>query len=104
MDRSTWLDSYNEEKQGLLENDTYVEISLQEYRRLCRLPKAVPKAIQSICVMAIKRNENMAPVRAKSRICSGSWQPQRPLLGEEQEVRARAAVLVTVPPHVHGHG
>ena len=28
VDRSTWLDSYNEEKNGLLENDTYVEISL----------------------------------------------------------------------------
>ena len=68
VDRSTWLDSYNEEKEVLLENDTCVEISLQEYRRLRRLPKAVPKAIPSMCVMTIKRDENMAPVRAKSLI------------------------------------
>ena len=68
VDRSTWLDSYNEEKNGLLENDTYVEISLQEYRRLRRLPQSVPKAIPSMCVMTIKRDENMAPDRAKSRI------------------------------------
>ena len=68
VDRSTWLDSYNKEKEGLFENDTYVEISLQEYRRLRRLSKAVPKAIPSMCVMTIKRDENMAPVRAKSLI------------------------------------
>ena len=71
VDRSTWLDSYKEEKEGLLENGTYVEISLGEYRRLSRLPKAVLKtipAIPSMLVMTIKRNENMARVRAKSRI------------------------------------
>ena len=51
-----------------MENETYVEIGLQEYRRLRRLPKAVPKAIPSMCVMLIKRDENMAPDRAKSRI------------------------------------
>ena len=56
------------EKNSLLENDTYVEIGLQECRRLHCLPKSVPKAIPSICVMLIKRNENMAPDRAKSRI------------------------------------
>ena len=68
VDRSTWRDSYYEEKNGLLENDTYVEISLQEYRRLRRLPKSVPRAIPSMCVMTIKRDKNMAPDRAKSRI------------------------------------
>ena len=67
-DRSTWLDSYNEEKNGLLENNTYVEINLQEYRRLHRLPKSVPKAIPSMCLMTIKREENMTPDHAKSRI------------------------------------
>ena len=55
-----------EEKYGLIANDTYIETSLQEYRRLCRLPKGVPKAIPSMCVMTIKRNEHLAPNRAKS--------------------------------------
>ena len=45
VDRSTWRDSYYEEKDGLLENDTYVKISLQEYCPLRRLPKGAPKAI-----------------------------------------------------------
>ena len=56
-----------EEKDGLIANDTYVKISLQEYRRLRRLPKGVPKAISSMCVMTIKRDEHLAPDRAKSR-------------------------------------
>ena len=30
VDRSTWYDSYMEEKNGLTANNTYVEISLQE--------------------------------------------------------------------------
>ena len=34
VDRSTWHDSYMKEKDGLIANDTYVEIPLQEYRRL----------------------------------------------------------------------
>ena len=50
VDRLAWLDSCNEEKNGLLENDTYVEISLQKYRRLRRLPQSVPKTIPSMCV------------------------------------------------------
>ena len=48
-----------EEKDGLIANDTYVEISLQEYRRLRRLPKGVPKAIPSMCVMTIARDEHL---------------------------------------------
>ena len=68
VDRSTWHESYMEEKDGLIANDTYVEISLQEYCRLCRLPKGVPKAMPTMCVMTIKRDEHLAPDRAKSRI------------------------------------
>ena len=67
-DRSTWCDSYYKEKDELLENNMYVEISLQNYHHLRRLPKVVSKAIPSMCVMTIKRYENMAPDRAKSRI------------------------------------
>ena len=46
----------------------YVDISLQEYHCLRRLPKGIPKAIPSMCVMTIKRYENMAPDRTKSHI------------------------------------
>ena len=45
-----------------------MEIDLQEYHRLRRLPKSVPKAIPSMCVMTIKRDKNVAPDRTKSRI------------------------------------
>ena len=68
VDHSTWHESYMEEEEGLIANDTYVVISLQEYRRLRRLPKGVPKAIPSMCVMTIKRDEHLAPDRAKSCI------------------------------------
>ena len=51
-----------------MENDTYVEIGLQEYRRLCCLHTAAPKAIPFMYVMLVKRNENMTPDRAKYRI------------------------------------
>ena len=68
VERSTWRDSYLEEKHGLRDCNTYKEITLQEYERLRRLPKSVPKAIPTMCVLTIKRDENMAPDRAKSRI------------------------------------
>ena len=57
-----------EKNDGLIAKDTYVKISLQEYRRLRRLPKGVPKAIPTMCVMSIKRDEHLAPDRAKSHI------------------------------------
>ena len=57
-----------EEKEGLISNDTYVEISLQEYRRLRCLPKGIPKATPSMCVMKIKRDEHLAPDFPKSCI------------------------------------
>jgi hypothetical protein len=56
------------QQKGLQDNDTYVQIGLQEYRRLRHLPKRVPKAILTMCVMTIKCNENMTPDRAKSCI------------------------------------
>ena len=68
VDDATWRKSYCKEKQGLTDNDTYEEISLQEYRRLRRLPNSVPKAIPTMCVLMIKRDKNMAPDRSKSRI------------------------------------
>ena len=57
-----------DEKDGLIANNIYVEISLQEYRRRRLLPKGVPKAIPTMCDMSIKRNEHLTPDCAKSRI------------------------------------
>ena len=51
-DYLTWHESYMEEKNELIANNTCVKISLQEYHRLCRLPKAVPKALPSMSVMS----------------------------------------------------
>ena len=65
-DRDTWLESYYEEKQALVDNDTYVKLSLAEYRRLRR--KGASKAIPSMCVLVVKNDENLNPHRAKSRI------------------------------------
>ena len=68
VDISTWHDSNMEEKNGLIENYTYDEISLQEYRCLRCLPKGVPKSTPKICVVTIKREKRMNSNRAKSCI------------------------------------
>ena len=49
-----------------MDNQTYVKIRLEEYRRLRR--KGANKAISSMCVLTIKSDENLNPLRAKSRI------------------------------------
>ena len=65
-DREIWLQSYAEEKQGLQSLDTYKKITLGEYRALRE--KGAPRAIPTMCVLTIKRDENLLPHRAKSRI------------------------------------
>ena len=67
-DRAIWVASLKEKKDGLAAANTYEEISLQEYRRLRRLPQSVPKAIPSMCVLTIKRDKNTNPDRAKAHI------------------------------------
>ena len=34
VDRASWLASYNEEKEGLVDNETFVCLTLQQYREL----------------------------------------------------------------------
>ena len=46
--------------------DTYVKIGLPEYRAL--RAKGVPKAIPTMCVLTIKKDEMLNPIRAKSHI------------------------------------
>ena len=65
--RQVWLDSYNEEKQGLIDHEVYDNISRIHYLSLKRAGK-IPKAIPSMCVLVVKNDKDGKPLRAKSRI------------------------------------
>ena len=65
-DREVWLNSFYEEKDSLESTNTYRKITLGEYRVLHE--KGAPRAIPTMCVLTIKRDENLLPVRAKLRI------------------------------------
>jgi hypothetical protein len=58
--------SYREEKQGIESLDTYCKIALGEYCALCK--KGAPKAIPTMCVLTIKKDEQLLPLQAKSWI------------------------------------
>ena len=66
-DRHVWLDSYNENKQGLIYHYVYNKISKSQYLALKRSGK-IPKAIPSMCVLVVKSNKDGKPLWAKSRI------------------------------------
>ena len=61
-----WLNSFYEEKGSLEDMNTYRKITLGEYRALRE--KGAPRAIPMMCVLTVKRDENLLPVCAKSRI------------------------------------
>jgi hypothetical protein len=65
-DREVRLERYCEEKGGLKSLEKYKKITLGEYRALRK--KGAPKAIPTMCVLTIKRDEYLLPHRAKSRI------------------------------------
>ena len=65
-DREIWLESYQEEKRGIESLDTYRKITLGKYRALRK--KGAPKAIPTMCVLTINKDENLLPLHAKSRI------------------------------------
>jgi hypothetical protein len=65
LDRSIWLESYKEEYDGLVSNNTFDIISEDEYKQLL-LQNGV-KAIPSMCTFTVKKT-NGVPTRAKSRI------------------------------------
>ena len=65
-DRSVWLQSYYEEKNSIESMGTIRKLTLGEYRALRE--KGAPRAIPSMCVLTIKKDENLLPIRAKSRI------------------------------------
>jgi hypothetical protein len=65
-DRELLLQSYYEEKGGIKSLGTFKCLTLGEY---CALPeKGAPKAILTMCVLTIKKDEHLMPLRAKSRI------------------------------------
>ncbi len=65
-DREIWLQSYADKKGGLESLNTYKKITLGEY---CSLrEKGAPRAIPTMCVLTIKRDENLLPNSAKSQI------------------------------------
>jgi hypothetical protein len=65
-DREIWLQSYQEEKRGLQSLNTYKKITLGKYWAMHE--KGAPRAIPTMCILTIKRDENLLPHRAKSCI------------------------------------
>ena len=65
-DREVWLRSFYEEKNSIKSMNTYRKITLGKYRALRE--KGVPKAIPTMCVLTIKRDEALLPVRAGTRL------------------------------------
>ena len=65
-DREVWLQSYFEEKDSIEGLGTFQKLTLGQYRALRE--KGAPRAIPTMCVLTIKKDENLLPLRAKSRI------------------------------------
>ena len=65
-DREIWRQSYYEEKNSIESMGTFERLTLQQYRAL--VEKGAPKAIPSMCVLMVKKDENLLPLQAKSRI------------------------------------
>jgi hypothetical protein len=59
-DHEIWLQSYYEEKRGIESLRTFKNITLGEYRALC--VKGAPKAIPTMCILTIKKDENLLPL------------------------------------------
>ncbi len=65
-DHDTWLASFREEKSGIKSQNTYIKISLANYRAL--RAQGAPRAIPTMCMLSIKKDEMFNPLRAKSCI------------------------------------
>ncbi len=65
-DREIWLQSYYEEKWGIESLGTLKKITLGEYWAFCE--NGAPKAIPTMCALTIKKDENLLPLWAESRI------------------------------------
>jgi hypothetical protein len=65
-DREVWLQSYYKEKNGIESLGTFERLTLGKYQALRE--KGAPKAIPTMCVLTIKKEEQLMPLRAKSWI------------------------------------
>jgi hypothetical protein len=65
-DGEVWLSSFLEEKHGIQSLNTYRKITLGKYHALRK--KGAPKAIPMMCVLTVKRDENLNSLWAKSWI------------------------------------
>jgi hypothetical protein len=63
-DRDVWLASFFEEKRGIQSLNTYKKITLGKYWALRE--KSAPRAIPTMCVLTIKKDEQLRPLCAKS--------------------------------------
>ena len=62
-----WMDSYNEDKQGLIDHNGYKKTSKNQYLSLKKARKT-PKAIPSMYVLVVKNDKDGKPLCAKSCI------------------------------------
>jgi hypothetical protein len=65
-DWDVWLASFFEEKRGIQSLNTYKKITLGKYWALRE--KGAPRAIPTMCVLTIKKDEQLHPLRAESWI------------------------------------
>lgn len=65
-DQKVWLDSYIEEHEGLVEHETFKEITKQKYKQYQEYFRV--KKVLSICVQTSKKDSKEQLDRAKSRI------------------------------------
>jgi hypothetical protein len=65
-DREVWLQSYYEEKNVIESLGTFKRLTLGKYQALHE--KGAPKAIPTMCVLTIKKDKQLMPLWAKSRI------------------------------------
>ena len=66
-DHQSWLNSYDNGKQGIIDHDIYYNISKSQYLSLKQVEK-IPKSIPSMCSLVVKNDKDVKPLRAKSRI------------------------------------
>jgi hypothetical protein len=59
-DHEVWLCRFFEEKWGIQSLNTYRKITLSKYQALHK--KGAPKAIPTMCVLMVKRDENLNPL------------------------------------------
>jgi hypothetical protein len=59
-DCDVWLHSFLKEKQNIQSMNTYRKITLGVYCTLCK--KGASKAIPTMCVLTVKRDENLNPL------------------------------------------